>query len=274
MHDVAMLAALAYPQFDPVAVQIGPLAIRWYALAYMFGLLGAWFYARRLVDLSPSGLTRLDIDDFLVWATLGVVLGGRLGYILFYRPAFFLANPHEVFFLWHGGMSFHGGFLGVITAGWLFCRRKNISFIYLTDILACVTPIGLFLGRIANFINGELWGRTTDVAWGMVFPGAGPLPRHPSQLYQATLEGVVLFLFLLVVTAGGGLRRHGLLSGCFLLGYGLARMVGELFRQPDPQLGFLVAGITMGQLLSLPMVLGGLALIIQARRRPPAGRAS
>jgi phosphatidylglycerol:prolipoprotein diacylglycerol transferase len=266
-----LLALIPYPDFDPVALDLGFFQVRWYALSYIVGLLLAWRYARWLTTLSPSGLSKQDMDDFLVWATLGVVLGGRIGYVLFYKPGFFLEHPLSALQLWQGGMAFHGGLLGVIAAMWLFMRRREGGFFHLTDIVACAAPIGLFLGRLANFVNGELYGRTSDVAWAMVFPtDPQQLPRHPSQLYQATLEGLLLFGLLFMLVRQGGLRRKGYLSGWFLIGYGIARLVGELFRQPDAHLGFLFAGITMGQLLSLPMLLGGLALVLWARRRAPA----
>jgi len=266
----AVWASLTYPQIDPVAIEIGPLVVRWYALAYIVGLLGAWRYCRWLARRSPAGLKQEDVDDFLVWATLGVVLGGRLGYVLFYKAGYYLDHPLEVFALWQGGMAFHGGFLGVILAMLLFARLRKISYFGLTDIVGCATPIGLFLGRLANFINGELYGRVSDLPWAMVFPRGGPNPRHPSQLYQAALEGLLLFLLLYLLVRLGALRMRGLLSGVFLIGYGLARLVGELFRQPDAHLGFILGPITMGQLLSLPMVLAGIGLVLWARRQAPS----
>ena len=264
-----MIATLIYPRIDPVLIAIGPIAIRWYALAYIGSLLLAWRILRRLVRLSPPVATELQVDDFLTWATLGVVIGGRLGYVLFYQPSQYLADPLSALMVWNGGMSFHGGALGVLVAIVLYCWRRGISMLGFGDRLVVVAPIGLFLGRLANFINGELWGRTTDVPWAMVFPGAGPDPRHPSQLYQAGMEGLLLGLLLATLCALPGVRaRFGTLSGAFLIGYGVARSIGELFRQPDPFLGFLYEGVTMGQLLSVPMVLGGLWLIIRARPLP------
>jgi phosphatidylglycerol:prolipoprotein diacylglycerol transferase len=268
------LLALPFPAFDPVLISIGPLAIRWYALAYIFGILLGWWYARILIRNErlwggPAPLTVGDFDDFILWVTLGIILGGRIGYVLFYNPAHFLAQPDEIIQLWKGGMSFHGGFLGCVLAVVLFALRRGIPILSLGDLTCGVAPIGLLLGRIANFINAELWGRPTDVAWGMVFPGAGPLPRHPSQLYEAALEGLVLLLVLGWLMHNGALKRPGLILGAFALGYGMTRTVCELFREPDAQLGFLWGGMTMGTLLSIPLMLAGLALIAFAMRRPP-----
>jgi phosphatidylglycerol:prolipoprotein diacylglycerol transferase len=270
----ATLPAIAFPVIDPVAFAIGPFTVRWYALAYIVGLIAGWQMALRIAkkptdpDLTQT-VTPQQIDGFLVWATVGVVVGGRLGYVLFYNLEMYLRNPIEIFEVWHGGMSFHGGMLGVIIAMFVYCRAIQTPFLAFTDIIACVTPIGLFFGRIANFVNDELWGRVApDLPWAMVFPTGGPEPRHPSQLYQAGMEGILLFLLLnLVRWNSGALQKHGLLSGLFLVGYGVARIVGELFRQPDAQIGFLAGGMTMGQLLSLPMVLFGLGLMWWASRR-------
>jgi len=269
MEVALTLAALTFPQFDPIALEIGPLAIRWYALAYVVGLVAAWMYCRQLSAYSPAKISKEDFDDFLLWATLGVVLGGRLGYVLFYNLPYYLDNPLEALYVWQGGMAFHGGFLGVILALLLFSRARSIPLLALSDIVACAAPIGLFLGRIANFINGELYGRVTDVPWGMVFPHAGPEPRHPSQLYQAGMEGLLLFIVLLLAVLAGAQRRPGLLSGLFLVGYGVARIIGEFFREPDSHIGFLLGGTTMGQWLSLPMILAGLGLLMLAQRRAP-----
>ena len=266
-----MLLTLTYPTIDPVLVQIGPLSIRWYALSYIGGILLGWWYMAWLTKRSPVGITRADIDDFVVWATLGVVLGGRLGYVLFYKPDHYLQHPLEILTLWEGGMSFHGGLLGVIFAIWLFSKRRGYPWFAMGDLVCCAVPIGLGLGRIANFINGELYGRVTDSPLGMVFPRGGPEPRHPSQLYEATLEGLVLFLVMFYFAMRPGtFARHGMLSGIFLTGYGLSRIVAEFFRQPDAFLGFLFAGATMGQLLSVPLVLAGLWLIVRSRRHEPA----
>ncbi|HTH96988.1 MAG TPA: prolipoprotein diacylglyceryl transferase [Stellaceae bacterium] len=264
-----MLLLLPYPHINPVALAIGPLAIRWYALAYIFGLLIGWRYCVYLAKRPPYLATAAHIDDFLTWATIGVVLGGRIGYVLFYNDTLYWDHPLEILEVWHGGMSFHGGCAGVILALYLFARRQGIPMFGLADIVACAVPIGLFFGRLANFINGELFGRVTDVPWAMIFPNGGPFPRHPSQLYQATLEGIVLFVILTAMERRGLRRRPGMICGTFLVGYAIARSTGELFRQPDPQLGFLIFGTTMGQLLSLPMIFVGLWLIWRAKRLPP-----
>jgi phosphatidylglycerol:prolipoprotein diacylglycerol transferase len=269
------LFVLPFPAIDPVLVSIGPFAIRWYALAYIAGILLGWMYARALIRAQrlwggPAPLTVEDYDDFILWITLGIILGGRIGYVLFYNPAHFAAHPIEILQVWTGGMSFHGGFLGCVLAVVLFARKRGIPILALGDITSAVGPIGLFLGRLANFINGELWGRPADVPWAIAFPGGGPLPRHPSQLYEAGLEGLLLFAVLALLVRGGALRRPGLLTGTFAFGYGLARLFGEMFREPDAQLGFLWGGLTMGMLLSLPLMLAGIGLIAFALRRDPA----
>lgn len=267
------LFALTYPVIDPVAIQIGPLGIRWYALAYIAGILIGWWYVRRLVECNRlwGGLARptaVELDDFVLWATVGIVLGGRIGYVLFYNPMHYLSNPSEIPKLWMGGMAFHGGFLGVAVATALFTRRRSFSMLTLFDLVAAQAPIGLFFGRIANFINGELWGRAGDVPWAMVFPHGGPEARHPSQLYEAGLEGILLLAILAhLVFRTGVMRRPGVLAGLFVTGYGLARFIVEYFREPDVQLGYLAGGFTMGQFLSLPMVFGGVALAVWAWRR-------
>jgi len=261
--------ALAFPTIDPVLVQFGPFAIRWYALAYIVGLVVGWRYVRRLVQRPGWQLTPLEIDDLLLYVTLGVVLGGRLGYVLFYRPGFYLTHPFEAIAVWQGGMSFHGGTLGVIIAMALFAYLRKRSFLEIGDAVVCAIPIGLFFGRIANFINAELYGRTTDVWWGMVFPGGGPEPRHPSQLYEAALEGIVLFVVLAVMAwRPRDPSTAGRLSGVFLMGYAIARSTVELVREPDAHLGFLWGGLTMGQLLSLPMLVVGLSLVVWSCVRP------
>ena len=216
------------------------------------------------------------MDDFILWVTIGIILGGRTGYVLFYNLPFFMQHPAEIFELWKGGMSFHGGFLGCVAAVMLFCWKNNLSILSLGDITTAVGPIGLFLGRLANFINSELWGRPADssVPWAMVFPNGGPLPRHPSQLYEAGLEGIVLFTILALMIRAGALKRPGLILGSFIAIYAFARIVGEFFREPDPQLGFLWGGLTMGMLLSLPMIIAGAILIVLAWRRGPRTQAT
>jgi phosphatidylglycerol:prolipoprotein diacylglycerol transferase len=266
--------ALAFPVFDPIAVSLGPFAIRWYALAYIGGIVLGWVYARAIIRKDrlrggPSPIRLIDFDDFILWVTFGIILGGRTGYVLFYNLDYFMQHPSEIFELWKGGMSFHGGFLGCVAAVLLFGRQRRISVLSLGDITCAVGPIGLFLGRVANFINGELWGRPADVPWAMVFPTGGPVPRHPSQLYEASLEGIVLFIVLALLIRGGALKRPGLVVGSFATLYGIARITGEVFREPDPQLGFLWGGLTMGMLLSVPMVVAGLGFLALALRRKP-----
>lgn len=265
-----------FPDFDPIALQLGPLAIRWYALAYVGGMLLAWRYCLRLANRPPHLVTPEQIDDILTWVVLGVILGGRLGFVLFYQPAFYLANPGSILRVWEGGMAFHGGLVGVTLAIIIFARRRAIPLLALADMIAAAVPFGLFLGRIANFINGELYGRVTDVPWAVIFRHADDQPRHPSQLYEATLEGLVLFVILAWMIFGPwkSLRRPGLTTGVFIGGYALARMSVETFRQPDDYVGeggFLVLGTTMGQWLSVPLLLGGAYLAWRALRRPPVG---
>jgi phosphatidylglycerol:prolipoprotein diacylglycerol transferase len=261
--------ALHFPDFDPVAIKLGPLAIRWYALAYITGILIGWRHVRKIVTTPPKAMTELQVDDLVVWCTFGIVLGGRLGYVLFYQPSYYFTHPDQILALWHGGMSFHGGLLGVITALVLFTRRQKLSFRMVGDAVCCAVPIGLFFGRLANFVNGELYGRPADVPWAMIFP-ADPekLPRHPSQLYEACLEGIVLFTVLFILRRAGLRQRPGFIAGAFLIGYGMARIIGEFFREPDPFLGFLAFGTTMGQLLSVPLILAGAWLIWQAKPLP------
>jgi phosphatidylglycerol:prolipoprotein diacylglycerol transferase len=265
------LLLLPYPDIKPEIFSIGPFAVRWYALAYIAGLVIGWQIMRRICTQPPKVLSPEKIDDFLLWAALGVILGGRIGYVLFYKPSFFLENPTQIVMLWEGGMSFHGGLLGVITAILAFSFKNGISPFLLSDLVALVTPIGLFFGRIANFINGELWGRPSDVPWAMIFPRGGPMPRHPSQLYQAAFEGILLFsLVLMVWKFTDGRRRPGLITGTFCIGYAVARIVGETFREPDSFLGFILGSdwLTMGMLLSLPVLAFGAWLVIRAYRNP------
>ncbi len=259
---------LVYPHIDPVALQIGPIAIRWYALAYLTGVLTGWWLIGKLSDKQiPPVLNKQAFDDIMVYAILGIILGGRLGYVLFYKPGYYMNNPLEIAMIWHGGMSFHGGLIGMALAMLLFSHLYNITFLAITDLLAVAAPIGLFCGRVANFVNGELYGRVTASPLGMVFPGGGDLPRHPSQLYEAGLEGLLLFMVMLAIALGTrALWRRGLLTGIFLIGYCAARSTAELFREPDSFIGFLPGGITMGQLLSAPMLLLGLYLIVRPCR--------
>jgi phosphatidylglycerol:prolipoprotein diacylglycerol transferase len=266
------LFAIPFPAIDPVAISLGPFAIRWYALAYIVGLLVGWRYCLALAERRPHLVDRRDVDDFLVWATLGVVLGGRIGYVLFYKPGYYIYHPLEALYVWHGGMSFHGGALGVTLAIILFTRARRIALFAFSDIITAAIPIGLFFGRIANFINGELSGRPSDVPWAMIFPNGGPVPRHPSQLYEAFCEGVLLFLLLFAAERLHARQRPGVVTGLFLVGYAAARMSGELFRQPDPQLGFLIFGTTMGQLLSIPLLIAGILIIAWALRTPVPAR--
>ncbi|MEI6281763.1 MAG: prolipoprotein diacylglyceryl transferase [Alphaproteobacteria bacterium] len=263
---------MIFPNFDPVLIHIGPLAIRWYALAYVAGILLGWRYALNLMrnlklwagETPPTSVEQLD--DLILWVTLGIILGGRLGYVLFYAPELIWHEPLEILRVWHGGMSFHGGFLGVTVALIAFARTQKLPFLSLSDLIAPAAPIGLFFGRIANFINGELWGRPTNLPWGIIFPAGGPQPRHPSQIYECLLEGAVLFLILLVAThKGHWLRKRGAVSGLFLAGYGLLRITLETVREPDRFMPSFPLGLTMGMLLSTPMLLVGLWLIRRSR---------
>jgi phosphatidylglycerol:prolipoprotein diacylglycerol transferase len=272
-----VLPVLPFPAINPVVFSIGPLAVRWYALAYIVGIIAGWFYARAVIASSrlwdgPAPFTVIDFDDFVIWITLGIILGGRAGYVLFYNLPHFIAHPIEIFELWNGGMSFHGGVIGCIVATVLFALRRNVPILSLGDVTTAVAPIGLFLGRIANFINGELWGRPTDVPWAMVFPHGGPIPRHPSQLYEATLEGLVLLVVLGLLVRAGALKRPGLVTGAFALGYGVARITCEFFREPDAQLGFLWGGLTMGMLLCIPLILAGIGMLAFALTRQPIAK--
>jgi len=265
------LAALPFPNIDPVLIEIGPFALRWYALAYIAGLVLGWLYAARLAgDKAYWGgrapILRTDLDDFLLWAALGIILGGRVFYVLFYNFAHYLDAPLEALAIWRGGMSFHGGLVGLAVAIWWFARRRGLAVLSLGDLASAAAPIGLFFGRLANFINGELYGRFSEAPWAVAFPEGGPEPRHPSQLYEAALEGLVLFLLLNLMVRRGALARPGLVFGVFLAGYGLARIFAEFFRMPDPQLGFLLGGLTMGMALSAPMILIGVGLVLWARR--------
>jgi phosphatidylglycerol:prolipoprotein diacylglycerol transferase len=259
---------IPYPEIDPIALQLGPIAIRWYALAYITGIVLGWVYMRWLAKRPPQFATPPQVDDFVVWATLGIVLGGRVGYVIFYNPAYYFYHPLQVLYIWQGGMSFHGGLLGVVLAIYLYSRRLGVRFTRFGDLVCMAVPIGLFFGRIANFVNGELFGRETDVSWAMVFPAGGNVPRHPSQLYEAALEGLLLFTVLFVLELTTNLRqRSGLVSGLFIAGYGICRFLVEFVRQPDIQLGTLALGFSMGQWLSLPMIVIGGAMVLWSLRR-------
>jgi len=272
-----ILPVLPYPHINPVLVSIGPFAVRWYALAYIVGIIAGWFYARSIIVSQKAWggsapITVAEFDDFIIWITLGIILGGRVGYGLFYNFPHFAAHPAEIFELWTGGMSFHGGVLGCIVATVAFALRRGLPMLSLGDVTTSVAPIGLFLGRLANFINGELWGRPTDVPWAMIFPNGGPIPRHPSQLYEALLEGVVLLIVLGVLVRLGALKRPGIVTGVAAIGYGLARIFCEFFREPDAQLGFLWGGLTMGMLLCIPLILAGIAALAVAFSRQPTAK--
>ncbi|GLK79236.1 prolipoprotein diacylglyceryl transferase [Methylopila turkensis] len=267
------LFAIPFPMIDPVLVSVGPIAIRWYALAYVAGLLIGWWFAKRLAGNDALwGVVRRpapeQIDDLILYVAFGVVLGGRIGYVLFYNPGYYLENPIEALQVWRGGMSFHGGLVGASLGVALFARARGLPAMPIFDLASAVAPIGLFFGRLANFINGELYGRVTDVSWAMVFPHGGPEPRHPSQLYQAALEGLALFILVQVLVRSGALKRAGLVGGAFLVGYAVCRIIGEEFREPDAQIGFLPGGFTMGMALSAPMLALGLVVIVLALKRP------
>lgn len=274
------LAKLPFPDIDPIALQLGPIAIHWYGVGYVVGILFGWWYSRRLVAnqaLWAGGQPPMkpeDLDDFLMWAAIGIVAGGRIGYVLFYDLERYLAQPLDIFAVWQGGMSFHGGLAGTTLAMILFARSRKIAVWSLFDVIAASVPPALGLVRCANFINSELWGRHSDVAWAIVFPNGGPEARHPSQLYEAALEGLVLFFVLRLLTHGfGKLKSPGFVSGAFVAGYGLARIFVEFFREPDTQLGYLLGGwLTMGMVLSTPMVLIGLWAMARASRAAPQTR--
>ena len=256
-----------FPDISPVLLDLGFFQIRWYALAYITGLIFGWWYCMRLAKSAPNNITVKQVDDFMVWAVLGVILGGRLGHVFFYYPGHYLSNPLEILKVWEGGMAFHGGLLGVIVAMLLFARKNKFNVFALSDLISAAVPLGIFLGRIANFVNQELWGRVTDVPWAIIFPKAGPDPRHPSQLYEAVMEGLIPFIVLLILTHLFKARfRPGLLTGTFCALYGLARMTGEIFREEEILTDMV---LTYGQLLSLPMLLFGLFMIGWALKHPP-----
>jgi phosphatidylglycerol:prolipoprotein diacylglycerol transferase len=277
LTNIAQLfAIMPYPEIDPIAFSVGPVDVHWYGIAYVVGIMLGWFYARRLIETprlwaGEAPKSRVQLDDFIDWAAVGIILGGRIGYILFYDFPNVAAEPLRAIQIWNGGMSFHGGFAGTTLAMLLFARRHRIPVWSLFDIVAAVVPIGLFFGRIANFVNGELWGRLSDAPWAVVFPQAGPFARHPSQLYEAGLEGIALLAVLaLAIWRFGALKRPGLVTGLFVCGYALSRITVEFFREPDAQLGYLYGGwLTMGMLLSLPMLAVGVWAIVRARAAAP-----
>ena len=256
---------LIHPNFDPVVFSLGPLAVRWYGLMYLAGFGASWWLGTRRIDRGLAPLTRMQFDDLLFGAVVGVILGGRLGYVLFYKPGYYLSHPLEVLAIWQGGMSFHGGFLGVLVAMAFFARRHRLNWWDVMDFVAPLVPLGIAAGRMGNFINGELWGRVTDVPWGMLFRGAGNLPRHPSQIYEMALEGFALFALLWWFSSRP--RPRSRVSALFLIGYGVFRSICEFTREPDAFLGFLALGLTMGQWLSLPMIVAGIWLFTRKQPR-------
>ena len=261
---------LVHPNFDPVAIAIGPLAVRWYGLMYLAAFAAFWWLGTRRIAAGQAPITRLQFDDLLFFGILGVIAGGRLGYVVFYKPLYYLAHPLEIFAVWQGGMSFHGGFLGVLLAMVWFSRKTGRQWLAVMDFVAPLVPIGLATGMLGNFINGELWGRVTDVSWGMLFRAAGPLPRHPSQLYEMTGEGILLFVLLWLYSSRP--RPIGAVSGMFLAGYGIARFACEFTREPDDFLGLLALGMSMGQWLSAPMVLAGIVMLVWSYKRTANAR--
>ena len=259
-----MMTGLEFPDISPIMFSIGPVAVRWYSMAYLFGILAGWYLINRNVKKYDLGLSRTNVEDMVFYLTLGIILGGRLGYVLFYGKGYFWENPLRILEIWQGGMSFHGGVLGVVAALWLFVRKINYGFLRLTDLVALYAPIGIFCGRLANFVNDELWGRITDVPWAVRFPSGGYLPRHPSQLYEAMFEGVLMFIVLNVLWRYKWVReRHGFVSAAIVALYGDFRIAMEQFREPDEQMGFFFNSFTMGQILSLPLVL--LGVFVMAR---------
>ena len=256
---------LIHPDFDPIALKLGPLAVRWYGLMYLTGFAAAWWLGTRRISQGRVPITREQFEDVLFGAIVGVILGGRLGYVMFYKPGYYLGHPLEIFAIWQGGMSFHGGFLGVLVAMAFVAHRQRLNWWDVMDFVAPLVPIGIAAGRLGNFINGELWGRVTDLPWGMVFRGAGNLPRHPSELYEMALEGFALFALLWWFSSKPRPRMQ--VSALFLIGYGAFRCICEFAREPDDFLGFLAFGFTMGQWLSLPMTVAGAWLFLRARGR-------
>jgi phosphatidylglycerol---prolipoprotein diacylglyceryl transferase len=253
---------MVFPNIDPVIFSIGPLAVSWYSLSYVTGILLGWWYASKIIEKFNPSITKKNLEDFISWAIIGIIVGGRLGYVLLYNPHKYLTNPIEILKTYEGGMSFHGGTIGLLIAAYFFCKKHNVRFLSLTDILATVAPIGIFFGRIANFINGELYGRVTSSSLGVIFPNSDLQLRHPSQLYESLFEGLLLFLILAcLVFKYKTIKRLGLNFGIFLVFYSIFRIIIETFREPDIQIGFILDTLTMGQILSLPMLLLGIYLI-------------
>ena len=266
-----LMLNIPFPMIDPIALSVGPLAIRWYGISYVIGIILGLFWMKKIIRTHPifHPICPASIDSFLSLAMLGIVAGGRFGHVLFYTPSLLITDPIKILYIWEGGMSFHGGLAGLIIVTALHCRKNNIPFLMLSDLLACASPIGLFFGRIANFINGELYGRITDVPWAVIFPYGGPGARHPSQIYEALLEGLGLFALINFSSTRSHFKKQkGRLAGLFLIGYGFARITVEFFREPDIQLGYFCSFLTMGQLLSYPLVGVGAYLLL---RKSPAG---
>lgn len=256
-----------FPAVSPVIFTIGPFALRWYAMAYLVGIIAAWILTKRNIKKYSLGVSDEQLDDLVFYTTLGIILGGRLGYVICYGDGYFWRNPAEILAVWHGGMSFHGGITGVIIALYCFTRKYQFSYLKITDLVALYVPIGIFLGRLANFVNGELWGRVTTVPWAVKFPDGGYLPRHPSQLYEALTEGVLMFILLNLLWRKEFVRSHtGIISAAFLIIYGLSRICMEFFREPDRQIGYIAGNVTMGQLLSLPFLILGIYILHRSLR--------
>lgn len=263
-----MMTGLEFPQISPIMLSIGPLVVRWYSMAYLIGILAGWYLLNRNIRKNDLGLNKQNAEDLVFYLTLGIILGGRLGYAVFYGGRAMWEEPWHILEIWKGGMSFHGGVLGVIAATWVYARKIKYSFLCLTDLIVLYAPIGIFLGRLANFVNDELWGRVTDVPWAVRFPAGGYLPRHPSQLYEAFFEGLVMFTVLNLLWRSKWVRRHhGLVSSLFVVLYGIFRILMEQFREPDAHMGFFFTYFTMGQILSLPLIVIGLAVIWYSHRK-------
>ncbi|WP_375327243.1 prolipoprotein diacylglyceryl transferase [Candidatus Tisiphia endosymbiont of Nemotelus uliginosus] len=257
---------MIFPNVNPVAFYVGPFAVHWYSIAYVCGIIIGWFYAQKIINKFQINITSRSLENFVTWAILGIIVGGRLGYVLLYDPIKYFSEPIKILKTYEGGMSFHGGLLGLIIASYLFCYKYKIKFLLLADILAAIAPIGLFLGRIANFINGELYGRVTDMPWGVVFPASDLQLRHPSQLYEAILEGIILFLILFYSTFKyKTIKILGINSAIFLIFYSIFRIIIELFREPDLHIGFIYHNFTMGQILSFPMLILGIYLLVRVK---------